>query len=134
MLLLPLPSTEWFIQGGPMIQITPHMRIFVCVKPLDFRKGIDGTAAVCRNQLLENPIEGALFLFRNRSLTSIRILAYDSQGFWLCTKRLSQGKFQWWPEQSSSTILMNAWELQTLIWNGNPTHAKFGDSWQKIAV
>lgn len=119
-----------------MIQITPHMRIFACVKPIDFRKGIDGTAAVCRNQLLNDPIEGALFLFRNRSLTSLRILVYDGQGFWLCTKRLSQGRFQWWPGQSSAsmTVLMDAWELQTLLWNGNPSNAKFADTWRKIAL
>lgn len=118
-----------------MIQITPHMRIFACVNPVDFRKGIDGMAAVCRNQLLNDPIEGALFLFRNRSQTSLRILAYDGQGFWLCTKRLSQGRFNWWPKSSSvSTVSMDAWELQTLLWNGNPSDAKFGSPWRKIAV
>lgn len=118
-----------------MIQITPHMRIFACIKPIDFRKGIDGIAAVCRNQLSTDPMEGALFLFRNRSLTSLRILGYDGQGFWLCTKRLSRGRFHWWPGQSSTstTTLMDAWELQTLLWNGNPSNAKFGETWRKIA-
>src|SRR5437879_3797403 len=107
-----------------MIQITPQMRIFVCIKPIDFRKGIDGTAAICRNHLLNDPMEGALFLFRDRRLTSIRTLVYDGQGFWLCTKRLSKGKFQWWPNQSSTstTISMDAWELQTLLWNGIPSN------------
>lgn len=118
-----------------MIQITPQMRIFACVQPIDFRKGIDGTTAVCRNQLLKDPMEGALFLFRNRSLTSLRVLMYDGQGFWLCTKRLSRGRFLWWPQSpSATTIPMDAWELQTLLWNGNPSNAGFGDTWRKIAV
>lgn len=117
-----------------MIQITPQTRIFLCLKPIDFRKGIDGTAAVCRNQLLKDPVEGALFLFRNRSLTTLRMLTYDGQGFWLCTKRLSQGRFQWWPKQSltDEAITMDVWELQTLLWNGSPIDAKFGDTWRKV--
>lgn len=112
------------------------MRIFVCALPIDFRKGIDGMTAICRNLLLENPIEGAVFLFRSRSLVSIRILTYDGQGFWLCTKRLSTGRFKWWPSTPSSgaSIKIEAWELQTLLWNGNPSHAKFGDTWRKITA
>ena len=34
-----------------MIQITPQMRILVCLESIDFRKGIDGLWGVCRRQL-----------------------------------------------------------------------------------
>lgn len=79
-----------------MIQITPHMRILVAKEPLDLRKGIDGTAAQCRNELEEDPFTGTVFVFRNRARTMIRILVYDGQGFWLMTKRLSKGRFRFW--------------------------------------
>ena len=75
-----------------MIQITAHMRIVAAVEPVDFRKGIDGLAAVCRQQLQSDPFSGALFVFVNKSKTA-RVMVYDGQGFWLCHKRLSKGRF-----------------------------------------
>jgi len=115
-----------------MLQATPHMSILVCVQPVDFRKGIDGLAAVCRNHLEKDPHEGTLFLFRNRSKCAIRILMYDGQGFWLCTKRLSKGKFHWWPKNANQSTTILSWELQTLLGNGNPFLAGFGEDWRKI--
>lgn len=112
-----------------MLSVVPSMRIFVCLQFVDFRKGIDGLAAVCRNQLAQDPFQGALFVFRNRNRSTIRILAYDGQGFWLCTKRLSKGSFRWWPTQSSP---IDARQLQTLLWNGNPDLAQFSTHWKQI--
>jgi len=73
-----------------MIQLTAHMRILVAVEPVDFRKGIDGLARVCREQLSHDPFKGALFVFHNHRATAIKVLVYDGQGFWLCQKRLSK--------------------------------------------
>jgi len=81
-----------------MIAVTPHMRILLAAEPVDFRKGIDGLAGVCRNILDKDPFTGYLFVFVNKKRSSIKILVYDGQGFWLCTKRLSRGKFGWWPK------------------------------------
>ena len=44
-----------------MLQLTPQSRIFVATEPVDFRKGIDGLAAVCRRVLGDNPLSGALY-------------------------------------------------------------------------
>lgn len=49
-----------------MLQITASTRIFICLSAVDFRKGIDGLSAVCRNQLLKDPLNGAMFVFRNK--------------------------------------------------------------------
>lgn len=115
-----------------MIQITPQLRIFVALQDIDFRKGIDGLAAACRQSLKQDPFSGALFLFRNRRRRSLKLLVYDGQGFWLCTKRLSKGKFNWWPEQAGVSVTIQAHELQTLLWNGNPGSALFAEAWRKI--
>ena len=80
-----------------MIQITPQMRIVVAVEAVDFRKGIDGLARLCRDGLAADPMSGWLFVFRNRRATALKVLVYDGQGFWLCQKRLSAGRFRWWP-------------------------------------
>src|SRR5207244_10294497 len=83
--------------GTLMLQLTPQSRIFVATEPVDFRKGIDGLAAVCRQVLGDNPLEGAVYVFRNRAGTALKLLLYDGQGYWMMMKRLSQGRFLWWP-------------------------------------
>ena len=47
------------------------------------RKGIDGLAALCKARLAEDPFSGSVFVFRSRRATSIKVLVYDGQGFWL---------------------------------------------------
>ena len=62
-----------------MIQTSATMRILVAVQPVDFRKGIDGLAAVCRQQLEHDPLSGWAFVFRNRRATAVKILLYDGK-------------------------------------------------------
>jgi len=98
-----------------MLQLTPQSRIFLALQPVDFRKGIDGLAALCRQTLDENPLGGAVYVFRNRSGTTLKLLAYDGQGFWLCTKRLSQGRFRWWPAAATPSVTLSARALTILL-------------------
>ena len=67
-----------------MIQITPQMRICLAIEPVDFRKGIDGLAQLCRQKLQVDPMAGVLFVFANRRRKALKVLVYDGQGFWLC--------------------------------------------------
>ena len=62
-----------------MIQITPQMRVLVAVEATDFRRGIDGLAQLCRVVLQADPFAGAVFVFRNRRRTAIKLLVYDGQ-------------------------------------------------------
>ncbi len=77
-----------------MLQITPQMKILVAIDPVDFRKGIDGLVRLCKTVLEEDPFKGTVFAFRNRRDTAVKVLNYDSQGFWLCHKRMSGLTFQ----------------------------------------
>ncbi len=116
-----------------MIQVTPQMRILVSVESVDFRKGIDALCRICRQEMKSDPFSGFVFLFRNRRKTSIKILTYDGQGFWICQKRLSQGRFQWWPKGDDGKLnYLAVSELQTLIWNGDPRKARYASEWRKI--
>jgi transposase len=117
-----------------MIQVTPQMRILMAVEPADFRNGIDGLAKRCRQVLESDPFSGHVFVFRNKSATSIKILVYDGQGFWLCQKRLSTGKFKWWPKADGDRKSpLAAHQLQMLIWNGDPNASKVAPMWRKIS-
>ena len=117
-----------------MLQITPHMRILVAVEPIDFRAGIDGLVAACRKRLQADPFSGALFVFSNRTRTAIKILVYDGQGFWMCHKRLSSGKFMWWPDGEQSARTLQACELQVLLMAGDPSRAHTAPSWRALSL
>jgi len=98
-----------------MLTITRAHRIYIACQPIDFRKGIDGFAAVCRAQFNLNPLSGHCFIFRNRRKTAIKVLLYDQTGFWLCHKRLSRGQFKQWPKSVSSVISINTEQLNQLL-------------------
>lgn len=131
-----------------MLQVTPLSIIFVATCHVDFRKGIDTLAAFCKNNLVIDPMNGALFLFYNKARTTIKILAYDGQGFTLFIKRLSKGTFQANPNKGlflnnsaqakSSTnnhkdsVQICHKLLQLLINNGDPTTIKFSKDWRPL--
>lgn len=115
-----------------MIPISPTLRILVAIEPTDFRNGIDGLAALCRQRLEQDPMSGCAFVFRNRRGTGIKILLYDGQGFWLCQKRLSQGRFLHWPTSDGRLRALEAHQLQVLLAGGNADAARGAPLWRPI--
>ncbi len=118
-----------------MIQITPQMKVFVAVEPVDFRCGIDGLAQICKARLGQDPFGGAVFVFRSKQGSSIRLVCYDGQGMWLCHKRLSTGRFRWWPSakaQDDTSVRLLAHELQVLICGGDPSGARVPEAWRSV--
>ena len=95
------------------------MRVLVAVDAVDGRKGIDSLAQLCRERLADDPFSGCVFIFRTRSATTIKLLVYDGQGFWLAQKRLSQGRFKWWPTGDGAREL-EAHQVQLLLAAGDP--------------
>jgi transposase len=119
-----------------MLQITPQMKVLVAVEPVDFRKGIDGLAAVCKTMLQRDPFAGTVFVFRNRRATAIKVLVYDGQGFWLCQKRLSEGRFRWWPKSvdpsAAHAAALAAHQLTVLFSAGNPQRTAAAPQWRSV--
>jgi transposase len=79
-------------------------------------------------------MSGAVFVFRNRSRTAVKLLVYDSQGFWLCLKRFSKSRLRFWPDGDSALHPMAAQELSVLLYNGDPERARVSESWRRIAA
>ncbi len=70
-----------------MITVPPGMRILLATRPVDFRKGMDGLAALVQQALQADPFAGDVFIFRPRRSDRVRILAYDGTGLcvsWSC--------------------------------------------------
>ena len=109
------------------------MRILVAVEPADFRKGIDGLATGLPGAVATGPVWGFYLFSRNRRATSIKALLYDGQGFWMCQKRLSKGRFAHWPQHgSSATEALEAHQLGVLLAGGNPAAAKGYPPWRRV--
>jgi len=118
-----------------VIQVTPQMRVLVALEPADFRRGIDGLARQCREVLSSDPFSGTVFVFRNRRRTAVKLLVYDGQGFWLCHKRLSSGRFRWWPSSSGETVsVFEAHELLVLLRGGDPTATGAAPVWRRVCA
>ena len=117
-----------------MIQITPQMRVLVAIEPVDGRKGIDSLARLCQDKLAEDPFSGCVFVFRSRSGTAIRLLTYDGQGYWLLQKRLSQGRFLWWPEGSGPSLPLEAYEAQLLLAAGDVSRVRAAPMWRRVSA
>ena len=117
-----------------MIQLTPQIRILVAVEPVDFRKGIDGLARLCKERLHTDAYSGGVFVFRSRTGGALRLLMFDGTGFWLCHKRLSQGRFRHWPQGQAGSAALLAHELQVLLCGGNPAATDALPPWRSVVL
>jgi transposase len=80
--------------GGVLIPPGP-VRVLVATKPVDFRKGMDGLAALVKEQLRADPFSGVIFCFRARRADRVKLVFWDGTGLCLFAKRLEGGKFRW---------------------------------------
>ena len=103
-----------------MLVVSPKHRIFLAVKPIDFRCGIAGISAICKNKYQQDPLSGHYFVFRNARKTSIKILYYHTQGKCLFQKRLSKGPYHYWPNTPTPAVTLTPEQLQVLLANGDP--------------
>ena len=98
-----------------MIALNPKNKIYFACEAVDFRKGIDGYAALCYPLFSQDPSSGQYFIFRNKAATAIKILLYDRTGFWLCHKRLSKGQFKQWPNSGNQVVSIDPQKLSLLL-------------------
>jgi transposase len=97
-----------------MITVPAGIRVLVATKPVDFRKGGDGLAALVREALGEDPFSGTIFVFRSKRADRVKILAWDGSGLVLFWKRLEHGAFRW-PPISDGIMRLTASQLAALV-------------------
>lgn len=76
-----------------MLTFETGRRIFIARAAIDMRKSFNTLAALVEHQLGHDPFAGDVFVFLGRKLNRMKVLVWDASGFWLCTKRLEQGRF-----------------------------------------
>ena len=99
-----------------MIVPPAGVRVLIAAKPVDFRKGMDGLAALAKERLAEDPFSGTVLIFRAKRADRVKILVWDGTGLWVCAKRLEKGKFRW-PEVSGdqNKVQLSHEELALLL-------------------
>ena len=97
-----------------MIAAPPGVRVYLACGTTDMRRGMAGLAMQVQQVLAQDPFDGAVFAFRGRRGSLIKLLWHDGIGLCLLTKRLERGHFIW-PTTSTGTIALTAAQLATLL-------------------
>jgi len=100
-------SSGMLIPPGPI-------RVLVATKPVDFRKGAMGLAALVQEQLQANPFCGTIYCFRSKRADRVKLVFWDGTGLCLFSKRLEEGKFHW-PRIQDGVMRLSAAQLAALL-------------------
>jgi transposase len=93
---------------------TGAVRVMVATRPVDFRKGADGLAALVRETMGADPFGGAVYVFRAKRADRIKLIFWDGTGMCLYAKRLEDGGFRW-PTVEDGVIRLTAAQLSALL-------------------
>jgi transposase len=97
-----------------MISIPAGARVLLATRPVDFRKGPHGLAALAAEVLGEDPFSGAVIVFRAKRADRIKILVWDGSGLVLVWKQMPQGSFRW-PPVMDGVMRLSAVEFAALF-------------------
>ena len=97
-----------------MIVPPTSVRVLVATKPVDFRKGMDGLAALVQEELRADPFSGVIYVFRAKRADRVKLLFWDQTGLCLLSKRLEGGKFRW-PTIADGVMRLSPAQLSALL-------------------
>lgn len=97
-----------------MIGLSGTVRVLVASKPVDFRKGAEGLAALVREQMQSDPFSGAVYVFRAKRADRVKLIYWDGTGVCLFAKRLEDVKFRW-PSVQDGVRRLSPAELSALL-------------------
>jgi transposase len=97
-----------------MIAVSSGLKVLIATKPVDFRKGMDGLAALVKANLGGDPFSGTIFVFRAKRADRIKLIVWDGTGLCLFVKRLEEGTFRW-PKIEDGIMRLTPAQLSALI-------------------
>ena len=100
------------MSGGMLVSPGP-IRVVLATKPVDFRRGANGFAALVKEQFGFDPFAGTLYVFRSKRSDRVKLIFGDGTGLCLFAKRL-EGKFQW-PRIEDGVMRLSAAQLGVLL-------------------
>ncbi|MEA9391314.1 IS66 family insertion sequence element accessory protein TnpB [Acerihabitans sp. TG2] len=89
-------------------------QIYLYRAPIDFRKQVNGLAALIEQELGHNPFSGALYAFTNRQRNKIKCLMWEDNGFVLYYKALAEEKFKW-PNLADDLLPLTGEQINWLL-------------------
>ncbi len=108
-----------------MLMRSPSLaEVYLCVEPVDFRKGMISLATLVESEFDLNPFSGQLFVFCNRRRDQVKILYWDRNGFCLWQKRLEQDRFPWFEPAGDDLERLSRRQLEWLLEGLNPRSIK----------
>jgi transposase len=93
---------------------TGAVRVLIATRPVDFRKGAEGLAALVRETMGADPFSGAVYVFRAKRADRIKLIYWDGTGVCLMAKRLEDGEFRW-PKVQDGVLRLTAAQLCALL-------------------
>jgi transposase len=87
-----------------MFRFDAQLTVWLHRDAVDFRKNINGLAALVQQSLQIDPLNGGVFAFTNRRRDRIKLLLWDRNGFWLVMKRLEADRFAWPRQEAVMTL------------------------------
>ena len=102
------------LKARQMIGPTGAVRVMVATKPVDFRKGAEGLAALVRETMDCDPFDGAIYVFRAKRADRIKLVFWDGTGVCLFAKRLEDGEFGW-PKIEDGVMRLSATQFSALL-------------------
>jgi hypothetical protein len=133
--LRPSSPASCRLEGTDRSNSSLNSGFYWLANPWTLEKAAGSLAALCKYQLAQEPMSGAVFVFRNAAGTALKLLTYDGSGYWLCLRRFSRGRLKWRPRSSEADSALHpleAQQLQVLLYNGLPENAGFDEAWRKI--
>src|SRR5262249_21655949 len=101
-------------QGRRVIGLGGGVRVMVATRPVDFRKGAEGLAALVREEMKSDPFSGVVYVFRAKWADRVKLVYWDGTGVCLFAKRLEDGQFRW-PNVHDGVIRLSAAQLSALL-------------------
>ena len=97
-----------------MLTLSNAVKIYYCPMPVNLHRSFDGLPGLVRQILNHDPLDGSLYVFFNRRLTSVKILCWEGDGYSIWSKRLERGRFNL-PRRPNGDIILEVRELQGIL-------------------